>query len=162
MPEQQQLPPCSSSADLMEPIRPEVDAWVLDLVQSNTFRKSDFFETREGSCRLMPSLTEQLMRTDVHWRRLIAPVAEYVAKRLLVAPGASSRRTDKVQLKTPLTQENRRRGREAVRRRAPNTKHRPSHLLDRICVECGATVGPNSKHCPPCRSQCPARPKTSR
>jgi len=99
----------------------------------------------------MGTLTEQLMRTDVHWRRLIAPVAEYVAKRLLVTPGDASRRTDKVNLKTPLTQENRSRGRNGVRKRAEPLPRRPSHLLDRMCVACGTSVRRNTKLCPQCR-----------
>ncbi len=144
----------SLAADLMEPIRPEVDAWVLDLVQSNIFRKADFFETRDGVCRLMPPLTEQLMKTENHWRRLIAPIAEYVAKRLLVDPTAGSRRTDKIKLKTPLTQENRSRARDGVRRRRRPSSKRPRHLLDRICADCGASVGPSTERCPSCRPPC--------
>jgi len=44
----------SLPCDLMESVRPEVDAYVLDLIRSRTFSKRDFFETREGICRLMP------------------------------------------------------------------------------------------------------------
>jgi CRISPR-associated endonuclease Cas1 len=44
----------SLACDLMEPVRPVVDAWALDLLESRTFRRSDFFETREGVCRIMP------------------------------------------------------------------------------------------------------------
>jgi hypothetical protein len=41
----------SLAADLVKPIRPEVDARVIDLIQSNVFRKADLFETREDVCR---------------------------------------------------------------------------------------------------------------
>jgi len=34
--------------DLMEAVRPDVDAYVLDLLEHKAFRRTDFFETREG------------------------------------------------------------------------------------------------------------------
>ena len=42
----------SFALDLMEPARPHVDAFVLDLLKSHTFDRSDFFEMRDGGCRL--------------------------------------------------------------------------------------------------------------
>jgi CRISPR/Cas system-associated endonuclease Cas1 len=45
----------SLACDLMEPIRPSVDSYVLDLLQRRAFKKRDFFETREGICRVMPT-----------------------------------------------------------------------------------------------------------
>ena len=40
----------SLECDLMEPIRPKADAFVLDTLKRREFRKADFFETREGVC----------------------------------------------------------------------------------------------------------------
>ena len=54
---------------LMGPVRPIVDAYVLDLLTSRAFKKSDFFETREGICRLMPPLSHQLSGTAMLWAR---------------------------------------------------------------------------------------------
>ncbi len=42
----------SLAADVMESVRPHVDAFVLNLARTRTFSAKDFAETREGSCRL--------------------------------------------------------------------------------------------------------------
>lgn len=44
----------SLSLDLLEPVRAEVDTYVLELLQTRVFRASDFFETRKGVCRVLP------------------------------------------------------------------------------------------------------------
>jgi CRISPR-associated endonuclease Cas1 len=66
----------SLACDLMEPVRPRVDRWVLRLLAERTFRKSDFFETREGVCRIMPPLTQLLAETAPRWRAAVAVVRE--------------------------------------------------------------------------------------
>jgi CRISPR-associated endonuclease Cas1 len=50
----------SLAFDLMEPIRPAVDSYLLDLLERRTFTKADFFEQLDGHCRIMPPLTEDL------------------------------------------------------------------------------------------------------
>lgn len=47
--------------DLMEPNRPMVDKLLLDWFMKTTLNKKDFFETREGVCRLSPSITAQIV-----------------------------------------------------------------------------------------------------
>ena len=42
--------------DLMEPARPAVDDYLLDLLSEGTFQALDFFETRKGVCRILPPL----------------------------------------------------------------------------------------------------------
>ena len=66
----------SLACDLMEVVRPKVDAHVLDLLQKRTFKKADFFETREGVCRLMPPLTHELAATGRIWAKEFGPVTE--------------------------------------------------------------------------------------
>ncbi len=73
----------SLALDLMEPVRPAVDAWVLNLLANQTFTKEDFFELETGQCRLMPPMTEALARTAPSWARLVLPVAQRVAAGLL-------------------------------------------------------------------------------
>src|ERR1019366_417884 len=51
----------SLACDLMEAVRPKVDSFVLDFLEGRAFKKADFFETRDGVCRAMPSVTKQLM-----------------------------------------------------------------------------------------------------
>src|SRR5262249_33846822 len=42
----------SLAADLMEPVRPEVDALLLRLLKTEQLRREWFFEQRDGNCRL--------------------------------------------------------------------------------------------------------------
>lgn len=73
----------SLACDLMEPARPKVDAYVLDLFLRREFRKEDFFELPDGQCRLMPPLTDELIRTGPRWARAVLPEAQRVAATLL-------------------------------------------------------------------------------
>ena len=70
----------SLACDLMEPVRPMVDRFVFDLLSSRTFRKRDFFETREGVCRIMPPLSKLLAETGPRWAAAVAPFAEDFAR----------------------------------------------------------------------------------
>jgi CRISPR-associated endonuclease Cas1 len=89
----------SLACDVMEAIRPKVDAYVLDFFERRAFKKNDFFETREGVCRLMPRITGELIETAERWSKELAPITEFVAKSL-------SRHVP-----TPLTESNRSAGR---------------------------------------------------
>lgn len=90
----------SLACDIMEAVRPAVDAWVLDLLERRRFRASDFHETSKGTCRLRPPLTHELAETLPRWAAGVGPVAERVAKMLGEAPGSRV-----VRVATPLTQE---------------------------------------------------------
>ena len=103
----------SFACDLMEPVRPKVDNFALDLLQHRTFKKTDFFETREGACRVMPPFTQTLIDTSPRWAKELAPIAESVAQRLLSGGKNAIGRA----LPTPLTGEKRRDGRAGYRRR---------------------------------------------
>lgn len=70
----------SLAADVMEPVRPHVDAFVLNLARTRTFTPKDFGETREGACRLSSSLAHELAPTMATWAKLVAPYAEAVAR----------------------------------------------------------------------------------
>ena len=43
----------SLACDLMEPVRPQVDAYLLDWLTREPLRREWFFEKRDGNCRLM-------------------------------------------------------------------------------------------------------------
>jgi len=64
----------------MEPVRPHVDAFVLNLARKRTFSANDFAETREGACRLSSSLAQELSPTMATWAKLVAPYAENIAR----------------------------------------------------------------------------------
>ena len=72
----------SLACDLMEPVRPAVDRYVLELLSRRTFTKEDVFELLDGQCRLLPPLTHDLAVTAAGWARLVRPVADEVADRL--------------------------------------------------------------------------------
>jgi CRISPR-associated endonuclease Cas1 len=63
----------SLALDLMEPLRPEVDAFVLDTVERRTFRKAEFTETSDGHVRLRAPLTHEFAETMPQWAKLARP-----------------------------------------------------------------------------------------
>jgi CRISPR-associated endonuclease Cas1 len=71
--------------DLMEPIRPQVESWFLELLASRVWTKNDFTEVRDGVCRVMPDLAHQLAQTGLAWYRAVAPHVEHVARVLATA-----------------------------------------------------------------------------
>jgi len=82
----------SLACDLQEPVRASVDAFLLNWLQSEPLRKADFFEDRNGNCRLASALAIRLCETADTWRRVVAPVAEYVANHCCPAKGGSADR----------------------------------------------------------------------
>ncbi len=73
--------------DVLEPIRPDVESWVLQWVTREPLRRADFFETATGNCRLMSNLCAKLSQTSPVWGKLVAPWAEYVARALWTRVG---------------------------------------------------------------------------
>jgi CRISPR-associated endonuclease Cas1 len=125
----------SLALDLMEPIRPHVDRYVLDLIHARRSRAADFYETRKGSCRILAPLSHELAQTSFEWATLIAPVVEHTARLLAEAPES---RIDR--LSTPLTGAKRsarqtRRRSPAVRSTRPPTPKPPAE-----CRRCGDPV----------------------
>ncbi len=134
--------------DVIEPLRPVVDDHVLTLLEKRTFSARDFFETREGVCRLMPPWAKVLAEMGPHLAKVTAPVVEQVAQRL-----AENRGTLATPLKVPtlLSQANRSAGRDGVR----TTVKRPSRDIPiaapNACRECGTVLtGDNRKYCDEC------------
>ncbi|HEV2304195.1 MAG TPA: CRISPR-associated endonuclease Cas1 [Candidatus Acidoferrales bacterium] len=98
----------SLASDLMEPIRPRVDAYVLDWLMRGPLRREWFFEQRDGNCRLMASFAQQLSETAPAWASAVAPVAEQVSRML---SASIPKRAKRVFPSTRLTQNSRREGR---------------------------------------------------
>src|SRR5207253_7618510 len=72
----------SLALDLMEPVRPQVDAFVLDWITREPLRREWFFEQRDGNCRLMGQFAVRLSETAPSWGRAVAPLAEWVSRTL--------------------------------------------------------------------------------
>jgi len=98
----------SLACDLQEPIRASVDAFLLHWLQNEVLSKADFFEDRNGNCRLASSLAIKLCETTDTWRKLVAPVAEYVAKELWNTTSRPTSRPTQQQMPTRLTQQRKR------------------------------------------------------
>lgn len=71
--------------DLMEPVRPAVDAFVLDFIAQHEFTRDEVFETPAGQCRLLPPLAKVLAATAPRWARLVLPIAQRLAQQLVAA-----------------------------------------------------------------------------
>jgi CRISPR-associated endonuclease Cas1 len=72
----------SLACDLMEPIRPQVDAFLLDWLHRAPLQRKWFFEERDGNCRLTGEFAVQLSETSTIWRQTLAPLAEWIAHSL--------------------------------------------------------------------------------
>jgi len=70
----------SFALDAMEPIRPDVDAFVLDLLEGHVFTSREFVELPNGVCRVRAPLTHELALTLPRWRMLVAPVVAHLAQ----------------------------------------------------------------------------------
>jgi len=137
----------SLALDCLEVIRPDIDAWVLEVLRTSVFRFTDFAELRDGGCRVLPPLSHRLAETGPQWAKLLAPVVERVAQALADTPESRISR-----LPTRLTHANRSGGREEQRRRKPprltSTGPQPSPL--QICRGCGTHVGVGRRWCEDC------------
>jgi CRISPR-associated endonuclease Cas1 len=70
----------SFALDTMEPIRPAVDAFVLDLLEERVLTSHDFAELPNGICRVRAPLTHELALTLGRWRLLLAPIVAHLAQ----------------------------------------------------------------------------------
>lgn len=72
----------SLACDLQEIVRSKADAFVLNFIQNEVLRKADFWEDRQGCCRLSTALAGSLCQTSDIWRRFVEPKAEWIALKL--------------------------------------------------------------------------------
>jgi CRISPR-associated endonuclease Cas1 len=136
----------SLACDIMEPIRPKCDAFVLDWLQREPLRKSDFWEDRNGNCRLISALAIKLGQTSDAWRRLVAPIAEYVAQETWssVSKRTSTSKFARQLIATRLTQSRKRsvKGSDVPSVNAPKP--------DSVCRGCGKIVRRGKRYCQRC------------
>lgn len=132
----------SLACDLMKPVRPEVDTFVLDWISREPLRREWFFEQRDGNCRLMAPLAARLSETASTWRQSVAPYAEWLAQTLWSATSKSGDRAPT----TPLTQRHKREAQGAP----PLPRSKATPKPERICRICGASVAPGEVHCQSC------------
>src|SRR3974390_516399 len=132
----------SLACDLMEPVRPLVDAYVLDWLRRDVLRREWFFEQRDGNCRLMGTFAARLAETAPAWSHAVAPLAEWVAHSLWKTQSKPAHRRPPA---TRLTQQHRRQVKGGIS--APiKTSQRPPT----VCRICGIEIGVGRSYCPSC------------
>ena len=129
----------SLALDLIETIRPAIEAWLLNWLLHEALQRSDFCEMPNGNCRLTVDICSKLSETAPTWARLVAPWAEFVSHSL--CGGRSSRSLFSRACKTPLTQTRRREAKAAPAKAIsmPKATH--------VCRGCGTSVHRQSAEC---------------
>ena len=130
----------SMALDLLETVRPSIEAWLLQWITRESLRRSDFFETGSGNCRLRSGICSQLSETAPTWGRLVAPWAEYVAHMLWSGRSSSDR---------PATRLTQRHKREA-KGRASLPPAIPIPKREHLCRGCGKTIQSGRVNCARC------------
>jgi CRISPR-associated endonuclease Cas1 len=133
----------SLACDLMEPVRPQVDAYVLEWISREPIRREWFFEQRDGNCRLMASLAARLSETALTWGRAVAPIAEMVARTL---SSAIKKQIRSGPPPTRLTQSLRREARPTTAKPSAEKTLKPV----RICRTCGEPLKRGQLYCKLC------------
>jgi CRISPR-associated endonuclease Cas1 len=133
----------SLACDLMEPVRPKVDAYLLDWIMRGPLRKEWFFEQRNGNCRLMGPFAAQLSETAPSWGSAVASYAERAARILWSTIQRSAR---KFSLATRLTQSHRRQAKGGT----ADLPARPTPRPRVLCRICGVPINSGDKYCRVC------------
>jgi CRISPR-associated endonuclease Cas1 len=133
----------SLACDLMEPVRPIVDAYLLDWIMHGSLRREWFFEQRDGNCRLMGSFATRLSETAQTWAGAVASYAERAAHILWSTTRKPPRKRYPA---TPLTQGRRRLAKGGPSSLPPRSAPKPPP----VCRGCGTNVRTGHKYCGTC------------
>jgi CRISPR-associated endonuclease Cas1 len=132
----------SLACDLMEPVRPHVDAYLLKWITEGPLRREWFFEQRDGNCRLMGSFAIRLSESLSTWSRVVAPIAEWISRMVW----STARKPARLMLPpTHLTQSHRRQAKGKLNPPVADPPRPP-----RLCRTCAATVTAGHHYCPSC------------
>lgn len=119
----------------------QVDAFVLNWLRREPLPRSNFFEQRDGNCRLMAAFASALSQTAPTWSRLVAPVAEWFAREI---GSSGSKRT--LNIPARLTQRHKREAKGGNPLPAANSPFKPK----RLCRGCGREIAYRASHCKSC------------
>jgi CRISPR-associated endonuclease Cas1 len=134
----------SLAFDLMEPVRPLADSYVLDWITQEPMRRQWFSEQRDGTCRLVSSFAVRLAETACTWGRAVAPIAEWVARELWSMVQKPNRRQ-----RLPATRLTQSHKREAKGISSTLPIQAPPKPL-RVCRGCGAPIIYGKNFCSSC------------
>jgi CRISPR-associated endonuclease Cas1 len=133
----------SLACDLMEPVRPLVDAYLLDWLARGPLKRDWFFEERNGNCRLIGEFAQMISETAMTWRSAVAPYAERAAQIFWAsAKSAASHRSPA----TRLTQ----RYRSNAKGGGEHPAAKPGSESHRLCKLCGKYIRGHQKVCSAC------------
>jgi hypothetical protein len=156
----------SFALDVMEPVRSDVDAFLLDLLEDRVFTARDFGELPNGICRIAAPLTHELALTLPHWRELLRSIAAGLTQtfreslfnrsaspRTLAAKSGNRHRSIPGPERSPLLATPRKASQPrpyATRKwRTPTIEARPSTPI--ACAICGGPVlKRRRRHCEAC------------
>jgi CRISPR-associated endonuclease Cas1 len=136
----------SLACDIMEPSRPQVDAYVLDWVRRQPLKREWFFEQRDGNCRLMGSFANRLNETAPSWGQTVAPMTEWVSRKFWSTIPKHDR---EFSFATRLTQSHRRRAKGGLSFPPVKFERHPQTS----CAGCGAEISSRHKHCESCAKE---------
>jgi CRISPR-associated endonuclease Cas1 len=131
----------SLACDLMEPVRAEVDAYLLDWITRQPLRREWFAERSDGNCRLVSSFAVRLSETTPIWGRAVAPIAEWVAR----AFWTQIQRPD-TPLATRLTQNNKR----SAKGGPAQSPYKRLPFQQNVCIDCGTPIDRFHRWCAAC------------
>jgi CRISPR-associated endonuclease Cas1 len=134
----------SLACDLMEPIRPDVDAFALDWIKRGPLPRGHFFEQHDGNCRLMANFATTLSQTASKWAHLVAPFAEWFVREI-----SDTKRKRGCAPPARLTQRNKR----AAKDSEPLPRQRVALKPSRICHSCGKDLVGDWAHCKSCSTE---------
>jgi len=140
----------SFALDVLEPVRPDVDAFVLRTLSEQTLSPRDFVETRIGVCRLAPDLARRLTESAPRWAARLTAVVHEVAADLAAPPqtshssAASATPRLRAGLSEPLRGGTRAGGARGDDRVV--AEDRPAW----VCQDCGAVVSKGHRRCRSC------------
>jgi hypothetical protein len=137
--------------DLIEPVRPLVDGWLVDLLDRHVFAKSDFGESRTGVVSVLSPLSHALYETAPRWAAALGPWAERAAAIFAESSPYS------VWVPTRLTQRNRRSKPQGPAAPAKNVPAAVSLRVARGCAECGTPTTGRRTLCDECLKVARAR-----
>ncbi len=133
----------SLAFDVMEPVRPQVDAYLLEWITCEPLRREWFFEERNGNCRLMGSFAGRLSETAPSWAMAVAPLAEWVSHSLWRTIPKTVRQVSPA---TRLTQSRKRR----AKGEPPMPPAEPLPKPPAVCRDCGAPIKHGRNYCVSC------------
>jgi CRISPR-associated protein Cas1 len=97
----------SLACDLLEPIRPQADAYLLQWLKQSPLPRDWFFEERNGNCRLTGEFAAKLSETSKLWKQALGPFAEWMLRTLWSDSSSTSK------IEAPATRLTQNRKREA-------------------------------------------------